>query len=366
MRKRKEKTGTKTQDGGKQRFYIVTVMLTLVVLAVGTMGFIVAELVRNSHQFLENFQRQQQLYVNLMSEELDRMYREGCNEEELCDYLEKKGAGAKQDLYYLVRDEKVLFARDRKSTEILGDYTDFETFREAYEVRDVLWSSAKFGDNQYEVGWIYSQAYLLKQTKMTRHFMQIIIPVTVSIVICFILAVSFVGAWVNAVSKNRELKEKMVEVISKVDNLQIEKEQLTQNLEMADSEKYRVYNRNVVLCLLKKSEDAEVLPLTVMIVKIVNQQEFIYGKFYSLISMIQGYLNRMQMIAETGRDEITVLMYRTSVMQAMQISRECSEAIGKVDSLKNLHIKTEIVSTEDSDGQSIFQHYEEAVKRIRQ
>ena len=350
----------------KSRIHLAAVVLPLILFVVCSVVFVGNELLQNSRYYLRDAQNRQQKYVELLAEGLDALYSSGCDESAMNTYLQKHSSGSASSFFYLVRDGQVIFSQDQATTDSLGKYRDFTLFKSSYAEQKVLWSSAPFGDGQYEVGSVYSQSHLLKQAKVTKHTVYILLPLAVCTAVYFILVVMFAAFWADSDKKNRALEKKIVEDTLKIEELLAEKEPDEQLAEPVDSEKYRIYNRNVVVSLLKKSEDPALYPLSVLVIKIPNRSSFSYGKFYSLMSLIQDHLNSVQMIAETDQDEITVLMYRTPKKDAVTIRQECFEDIRRKNTFQELIMHTAVISTEDQVAESMLQYYENTEEKLNQ
>lgn len=344
---------------------LTAIIITVVFFMLCSFIFIGNELLQNSIYYLRQEERQQQEYNNLLSAQLDMLYKQGAGLEEYTDFIENNVPQSGSQWFYLAKDSTILFLRDEVTTKALGEYKDYQKFIYSYSKDKVIWTLSTFGENTYEVGMISSQEYLLNQAKEAKHIIYISIPILICSIIYFILIVSFATFWNDAERKNKHLDEEIIEANLRIETVLSQLEQERRNTDWKTLERYRIYDLRMINTLLKKSIDKELYPISILVVRVQNYHSMHNrSQFNYMMRIVQNFLNSQQILAETNKGEFTVLMYHTSKSKAQKI-KECSflEWEKRMD-FQKLKILVSIISTEDENQLSLLEYYNNCIKEF--
>lgn len=344
---------------------LTIIIIVVVVFMLSSFIFIGNELLQNSIYFLRQEERQQQEYNDFLGAQLDGLYMQGVEVDKYIDFIKNNVPQSGSKWYYLAKGSSIIFLRDEATTNALGEYKDYSKFKCSYSKDKVIWTKVRFGENTYEVGTISSQEYLLNQAKVAKHIIYISIVVLICSVIYFILIVSFASFWYDVEQKNKKLEEQIVEANLRIEAVLSQLEQERKNKDWKILDQYHVYDSRMINTLLKKSNDKDLYPISILIVRVENYHS-IHTKslFNHMMRIVQNFLNSQQIMAETNKGEFTVLMYHTSKSMAQNIKELAFLEWNKGTDVQGLNLLVSIISTEDENHLSILEYYNNCIEKL--
>lgn len=169
----------------KQRAALVIIIL----FAVAGSLFVLTELGRLRESSVQTYCEQEQQYVELQSRRLQDMLEDGTKVQEVIQYIEDEIPGSGSFYYFLVRGNKVIFARNSMVTKELGTLQDWEAFQEEVEQEPIFVMTETFSvnDEEYILGKVIDTEYIEDGIGITRF--QIYGVITLFLIILLLLAV---------------------------------------------------------------------------------------------------------------------------------------------------------------------------------
>lgn len=277
---------------------IKAILIPLVIFMLISLVFVGVELWQNSDNYLKNVKEQQQKYNNIIAESLEDLYEEGAADADYIEYIKTSVEQSGNSWFYLAKDENMIFVRDDITTESLGKYKNYRRFMNSYSGTYIVQTSARFGNDRYEVGTISAQDYLLNHGKVIKHIIYIAISMLLCTITYLALIIVLATKWNDADCDNKALKAELVEEKLKVEALLVQLEQDVDSVEKT-KRRYKMYNRSMAETLLEKSDDEELYPIAIIMVKVLLANKmYTRRQLYNMMQSIQDKLNRNQI----GRD----------------------------------------------------------------
>lgn len=340
------------------------VLIPVAVLMFLSVIFFGNELLQNSIYYLRNEQQQQQKYNDLLARHLDDMNQDGATDEELVKYLEGYAQQSGNSWVYLVKDEKVIFARDDATTDTLGERKDYGTLLNDYSAQGAVITNVSFASNRYEVGIVSSKSYLLDRAKVIKHSIYIGIGFGFCTIVYLALVIVLASLWHNSDKENRKLRKEVIDLNLKIEGLwaQIKRDERSRESKPA---KKRMYNADMVQTLLEKSEDPALHPLSIIIFKVnMNEKKLTRQQLLEMMQVVQDHLVENQLMAEVGRGEFAVLLYHTTKEEAMHLKEQIFDFWKNKENMRGVTVKAAVLGTE-YETVSAGEVYERGLKELR-
>lgn len=343
---------------------IKAILFPLVVFALVSIVFVITELLQNSNNYLKSVEEQQQKYNNIIAAHLEKLHEEGAAIEEYVEYIRTMTEQSGNSWFYLSREEEMIFVRDDITTESLGKYKNYHNFMNSYSNQSVVQTYVRFGNDKYEVGMISAQDYMLNQAKVIKHSIYIGIAFILCTFAYLALAIVLATKWNDADSDNKELKDEVVEEKLKVEALVL---QLEQNEEISEQKKrhYTMYDRDMVETLLSKSDDKELHPIAILMVKVLLENKmYTRRQLFNMMQVIQDKLNDRQIVAEIQKGEFVVLMYHTTQEEAHMLKKRVFDEWKEMEDMRGVVVKASVIGADD-DTMRIKDRYEQCLSELR-
>lgn len=343
---------------------IKAILVPVVIFMISSLVFVGAELWQNSDYYLKNMEEQQQKYNNIIAASLEELYQDGATDEDYAEYIRTMVEQSGNSWFYLSKDENMIFVRDDITTESLGRYKDYRSFMNSYSDTSIVRTSARFGNDRYEVGTVSAKDYLLNQGKVIKHIIYIGIAALLCTITYLALIIVLATKWNDADSNNKVLKAEIIEEKLKVEALLVQLEQDADSVEK-NKRRYTMYNRNMAETLLEKSDDKALYPIAIIMVKVLLANKmYTRRQLYNMMQVIWDKLNANQIVAEIRKGEFAVLMYHTTEEEAQLLKERVFAEWSEMEDMHGVVVKASVIGTGDGNVK-IMKRYEQCLDELR-
>ncbi len=324
----------------KSRMFSISFSVIVFILVV--IGAILYELHLNDDNFLHMYQSQQEYYIKELSKELQYRYQNKMTDDEIIAYMDTQVEASGSRFFVLIKDKKVVFAKNKLTTDGLSSLRDADKFFKNIEQNEIMKNSASFeiDGSHYEIYLISDTYSVLVDGGVIKHRYYILLAVCLVSFVLVALLLTLIGSWnktqkkLEGTKKELDIRNEKMEIISRENGiLSGDKTDLIQNQEeigISQADGTEFYNIYTIHTLLRKSDDDTLRPLQMYFLRVVMENRY-YTKheLFELMQMIQTKLSKTDVMGEVRKGYFVILSYRMSEKHALlreeRVKKWCEE-----------------------------------------
>ncbi len=350
------------------RYRMVSISVSVIIFIAVMIAAMLVELYNNQEQYISMYQKEQQRYLELLADDFSYRLANGQKQEEIVSYLANDVEASGSRFFVLTCKDTVLFAKNDITTKCLGSLKDKTEFYTSIQKQDVMVEKTSFtgGGNAYELA-VVSDVYSVKmEGDLNKHRYYMLLAVAIMGLVLVSLLVTLLGYWnrtekkLNGAEKELDIRNEKIEKISQETGMLtgdktdlLTKEEVTGIIK---SEKAEFYNIYTIKMLLQKSEDAELKPLQIILVKVVmGNRYYTKDQIFNAMGRIQQGLRPVEVMGEVKRGHFVILAYRTPVAVAKTRIREITEICRVIEKEEGFAIQCRLLEDDDKTAIDRFE-----------
>lgn len=339
------------------------VILTLVVLVVAGACFILWESKRNCGFYMETYRQMQQSYTEQLGNQLEQLISSGKDDEDIIDHFSKKAEVSANSWMFWIRDDEVLYAKDRQTTDSLREARKRDKFLADLNGQDGIVTTVTVkAEHTHIVGTITAGSYALSKGKVQQHEIYLYL-------FCSIFLMLAVMAIIGLTGKLNVTEQILLETEGKMKTQNIKLERSGEHTMIGQPASHQeseyegagFYDSELIRMFLKKSEDEALMPMQILFADIVMESRY-YSRqeIFGVLENLKRFLGKTHVLGEIKKGSFVVLMYKTTYEEAVHIMEQCQESLQQPGN--DASIRMELSVAEVTKGRNAAEVYEERVK----
>ena len=317
------------------------------------------------------YQDDQRLIVEQLRDTIEVLYSTGSTDDEVSTYLDTLG-GSGSRFYTLTKNQQVMFARDKVTTNGLGSLTEKEKFDKRIAQQDVEIVTASFtiANDEYELAVIYDRYYAKSNAKITRHSYYILGLLAITCLVMLALLEMMLGMW-NKTEKNLLGTRQMLDQRNN-DVKDLSEELMAGEGDKSDIagseagtgitafEETEIYNVYTMRDLIVKSKDRQMGEVHMLYIRFLFNDRYVSKpEMFRNIHTLQGYLKPNEVFGEIRKGVFVVFVYKLTKEQAKNRFEELIRVCNQTAEDMNLSSDYCIEYDDGRDMIEIFDSYRE-------
>lgn len=334
----------------------------LLLFSVGEVFFIIHEIYQNENSFLIYSESEQRMLTEQNAYYLGKLAEEGKQEKELIEYFSKTIPVSGNRWAFLCAGDKILYAKDQNMTNSLKADMTKDAFLAAYSGKGSILtlSEFSFGDALYTIGMVSDVDYLMLSCKLNRHKMYLLLAMGIVLLLFigsflfFVLCLYQREKKITVMSNNLEKQNRKLEELAVKTELPVlsNLEGIGQETEKINGERQKLYDMDVILALLRKSEKQQLYPFTIYVIHFnLFDKYFTKNQMLQMIEPVKLEITRSHILAEAVKGTFAVLMYQTGESEAAllmeRVQKKWDESLPELGVSVTLEKKTLVYGNSD-------------------
>lgn len=307
-------------------------VLGSIILCTAGLIFILNELAQNRTYFLRYYEQEQNSRVNQLSYFFEDMLETGNSEEQVITYIQERIESSGSQYPIFVREGEILFVKDENTTRKIERDKQYSKYLQEIQ-QEFINTSADFLVNgkHYTLAIVTHKNSLVNNWKVTKHEIYTIVVYVVTIL--SLLAISIIATEIISM-KNKTIQsyknkwivqnKKLEVALDELHEARVQKLSEDANTEAKVVGKF--YDLDIINSLLRKSDRKELRPFYMMIIKL-ELEDLYYSKqrIFDMMQPIQDLMRSNCIMAEAGKGEFAILMYKTSKSAVEELKKTIYE-----------------------------------------